>query len=72
MENDMDYHKVMGCKDEDICSKNIYKLKDLEKYGLYLPWLCYEFTCMDRKAAQKVTKVIVTLQGMNKIIFNLI
>uniref|UniRef100_A0A1X7UJD7 Death domain-containing protein n=1 Tax=Amphimedon queenslandica TaxID=400682 RepID=A0A1X7UJD7_AMPQE len=77
-EDDVDYHKVMHCQfrdmsskdihkppcqDEDTSSKDIEKLEDLEKHRRYPPRFCYEFTCIDKTAAPKVTKVIVTLQG---------
>ena len=60
----------MHCQDGEVSTKNIDELKDLEKHCQYPPRFCYKFTCMDRKVAQKVTEVLVTLQGINKIIFN--
>ena len=60
----------MHCQNQEVSSRNIYELKDLEKRCHYPPRFRYKFTCMDRKVAQEVTEVIVTLQGtcINKII----
>ena len=54
----------MHCHDGEVSSRNIDKLKDLEKRCYYPPRFRYRFTCIDKKAASKFTKVAVTLQGI--------